>query len=188
MPFYCSSIHSVYCKALRLFVRLRWIINANSIAGKFILNAICENSAIVFIKATITEKNMSPFNHFFQGETADNLLNSVVKAASGKRNMFWWSYCSCEEMLRLVQLFLTRTVLHIICRVKHQGDHLTGSISNTKHLAENPKHLTSILCGTLCGTAEGGEHLFLHLLLQTGRGSRDITEVQHNWVVNLIQC
>lgn len=29
--------------------------------------------------------------------------------------------------------------------------------------------------------------MFLHLLLQTGRDSRDITEVQH-WVVNPIQC
>lgn len=90
-------------------------------------------------------------------------------------------------MPRPEQLFLTGTVIHIMRRVKHQWDHLTGSISNTKHLAENPKHLTSILFAALCGTAEGGEHLFLNLLLQTGRGSRDITEVQH-WVVNLIQC
>lgn len=85
------------------------------------------------------------------------------------------------------QLFLSRTVIHIMHRVIHQWDHLTSSISNTKHLAENPKQITSISLAALCDAAEGGEHLFLHLLLQTGRVSGDLIEVQH-WDVNLIQC
>ena len=49
-----------------------------------------------------------------------------------------------------------------------------------------PNTSLQFLFAALCGTAEGGEHLFLYLLLQTGRDSGDITEVQHQ-VVNLTQ-
>lgn len=71
------------------------------------------------------------------------------------------------------QLFLTGVVTNITRRRNHQRDRLTGRISGMKHSAENPKCLTSISLAALRGTAEGGEHLFLHLLLQTGGDSRD---------------
>ena len=89
-------------------------------------------------------------------------------------------------MLRLEQLCLTRAVIHIMCRVKHQRDHLTGSISNTKTLGWKPRTPRFDLFAALCGTVEGGEHLFLHVLLQTGRSPGDVTVVQHR-LVNLIR-
>lgn len=104
------------------------------------VNVNCQH----FILATGLTTDLLPrlylFFVFFKGETsrAWNLSRLGVE----NTNMFWWRYS--ELMLRLEQLFLTGTFIYIVCWVKHQWDHLTGRISNTKRLAENAKHLTSI--------------------------------------------
>lgn len=146
MHFICSSLHRVYCTSLKLFVRLHQIISANSIAGKFFVSPIGEKKLCGFIcwsnnnhKLVVKAWSLLflfQMLNFWQFPIRWIHLSGLKV---GNVNMFWWSYCSSEE--RLEQLFLTRTVTHIMCCVKHQWDHLTGSSSNRKHVAEGPKHL-----------------------------------------------
>lgn len=65
--------------------------------------------------------------------------------------------------------------------VEHRWDHFAPQ--NTA----NPDLLTSVSSAALFATAKGGKHLFIYLLLQTGRDPRETTEGQHR-DVNHRQC
>lgn len=65
-------------------------------------------------------------------------------------NMFLWRYCSGAKTVRLDNYFWGGGGLRVSHTSqadlgKRNRDHLTGSINNTQHLAENPKHLAAII-------------------------------------------